>query len=248
MNAVTRIVTFLSRYARNSSIYRRFRQYTMISKRTYILNLMVAERFKKVPGLIVECGVWRGGMSAGIASIFGPDRHYYLFDSFEGLPPAKPVDGEAALEWQLNKEGAYYFDNCTAEEKWATDAMKLSGATRFTTVKGWFNETLPKFKPEDRIAILRLDGDWYDSIMDCLVHLYPHIIPGGAIIVDDYYTWVGCSRAIHDYLSRNQLEDTVNQYRNGVCYIVKKKELAAPASPSDSAVDSAAPLAPASQG
>ena len=138
--------------------------------------------------------------------------------------------------------GAIYFDNCKAEEKWAQDAMKLAGAPRFATVKGWFNETLPKFQPEDRIAVLRLDGDWYDSTMECLVHLYPHVVPGGAIIIDDYYTWAGCSRAIHDYLSRNELEDTVHQYLNGVCYFIKKKELAAPAHSANRSLEHAAPV------
>lgn len=245
MKAVISTVRFLNRIVSDFFIYRRFRRFTMITPRTYILNLLVAERFKSVPGLIVECGVWRGGMMAGIATVFGTGRQYYLFDSFEGLPPAKAADGEAALAWQANKDGAVYFDNCKAEEKWAQDAMKLSGAARFATVKGWFNETLPKFQPEDRIAVLRLDGDWYDSTMECLVHLYPHVVPGGAIIIDDYYTWAGCSRAIHDYLSRNALEDTVHQYLNGVCYFIKKKELAPPIHPSSHSVEPAASIAPA---
>ena len=107
--------------------------------------------------------------------------------------------------------------------------MRRAGVTSFATVKGWFNETLPKFAPETRIAILRLDGDWYESTMECLNALYRHVRVGGVIIIDDYYTWAGCSRAVHDFLSRHELEDVVRQYFNGVCYIVKKKELREPA-------------------
>lgn len=229
MKSILQFARLLYRVIRNLLIYLRFRGFTMITPSTYVINLLVAERFRSVDGLIVECGVWRGGMMGGIATVLGRSRQYWLFDSFEGLPPAKANDGDEALAWQADKGSANYHDNCKAEESFAQAAMKLAGATRFTTVKGWFNETLPKFVPETRIAILRLDGDWYESTMECLNALYQHVRPGGVIIIDDYYTWAGCSRAVHDFLSRHELEDVVRQYFNGVCYIVKKKELTEPA-------------------
>jgi hypothetical protein len=192
----------------------------MIPKQTFLDNLKLCHNFSNLKGCIIECGVWRGGMIAALSEILGQDRNYYLFDSFEGLPEAKQIDGDAAIKWQSNKEGLFYFDNCTAEISYAEEAMKLSGAKSYQIIKGWFSDTLPKFTPKQEIAVLRLDGDWYDSTMQCLTSLYPLVTKGGLIIVDDYYAWDGCSRAIHDYLSTHKLTDRIFQI-NGNCYIIK---------------------------
>src|SRR6476661_10662817 len=74
-------------------IYNRFKEFTMIPSSIYIENLFLINNFlKDLDGEIVECGVWRGGMTGGIATILGKNRKYHLFDSFEGLPQAKPID------------------------------------------------------------------------------------------------------------------------------------------------------------
>ena len=204
-----------------SHLYDKYSPYTMIPEQTFVENLKLCKRFSHVNGCIIECGVWRGGMIAAISEILGNDRNYYLFDSFEGLPKAKEIDGDSAIEWQNNKEGSFYYDNCKAEIDYAYKAMELSGAKKHQIIKGWFSETLPKFELEEEIAILRLDGDWYDSTMQCLTVLYPMVAKGGLIIVDDYYTWDGCSRAVHDYLSKQELPDRIYQIY-GNSYIIKK--------------------------
>jgi len=205
-------------------LYKKYQDFTMIQGSVYCENLYVVDKFvRKIDGDVVECGVWRGGMSAGIAELLGPARSYYLFDSFEGLPPAKEIDGIGALEWQKNTNGATYFDNCTAEIGFATKAMDLT-KSKYLLKKGWFNDTLPEFKTETPIALLRLDGDWYDSTMDCLKYLYPQVQKEGVIILDDYYTWDGCSRATHDYLSSITSASRVYSSPKGVCYIIKKDE------------------------
>jgi len=207
-----------ARVADFERIYARFRDFTMIPKEIYTANLALAQELRDVPGAVVECGVWRGGMSAGIADILGPDRDYFLFDSFEGLPPAQPIDGSSALAWQAAKDSASYFDNCRAEADYAHRAMSASAAIRFHLVKGWFNETLPEFRPPAPISILRLDGDWYDSTLACLESLAKHMSPKGIIIVDDYYTWDGCSRAVHDFLSSRKLLSRITQPL-GICVL-----------------------------
>jgi O-methyltransferase len=203
-------------------IQKRFSAFTMVSRDTFIDNLRLAGRVAGISGCVIECGVWRGGMSAGLATVLGSDRKYFLFDSFEGLPEAKKIDGEAALAWQSDKQGSYYYDNCTAEPDFAQRAMTLSGSKSFSLMKGWFNETLPKFSPPEPIALLRLDGDWYDSTMICLESLFPHVAPGGLIIIDDYYTWDGCSRAVHDYFSRHSVKERIRSFRD-ICFIEKAK-------------------------
>ena len=106
-------------------------------------------------------------MIAGIAEILGADREYFLFDSFEGLPPATAMDGERAKAWQKDTQSPTYYDNCRAPIEFAERAMKLSSARKYKIVKGWFDDTLPKFVPPCPIAILRLDGDWYEFDPSC---------------------------------------------------------------------------------
>ncbi len=204
------------------AIQRRFRPFTMISSHRYVRNLVIARRFAGVPGAVVECGPWKGGMIAGMARLLGDEREYYLFDSFEGLPPAQDIDGEAARAWQANTTSPGYHDNCTAHEDDARRAMELAGVTRPHIVKGWFEDTLPGFDGSTPIAILRLDADWYESTLTCLEHLFPSLVEGGVLLIDDYHTWDGCARAVHAYFAREGLSDRISQLDNDVCFVVKR--------------------------
>lgn len=201
-------------------IYKKYSDYTMISESMYVENLKLIWHYKNIKGCVVECGVWRGGMSAGIASLL-PDRHFFLFDSFEGLPEAKTIDGETAIAWQQNTESPGYYDNCAAEIGYASKAMLTTGVVNHL-IKGWFKDTLPIAAFDQDISILRLDADWYESTMDCLTYLFPKVARGGIIIFDDYYTWDGCSRAVHDYLSKTSSTSRIHKSAMGVAFIIKK--------------------------
>jgi O-methyltransferase len=201
-------------------LFKKYQKFTMIPKEVFLNNLLLVEKFRTLSGCVIECGVWRGGMIASISEVLGNDRRYYLFDSFEGLPQAKEVDGIEANKWQADKNSSSYFDNCKAEMWYAESAMKLAGQNNYSIIKGWFSETLPGFKTESPIAILRLDGDWYDSTIECLNILFPLVEKGGVVIIDDYYAWDGCSRAVHDYLSKNNLEHKIRSFNN-ISYIIK---------------------------
>lgn len=202
-----------------SKLFHKYRQFTMVPEMQFVANLEICLELAPAAGCIVECGVWRGGMSAAMAEVL-PGRRHLLFDSFEGLPPAREIDGAAALRYQENKQSPIYFDNCRAESTFSETAMSMSPAKDFQLVRGWFAKTLPAFVSPEPVAILRLDSDWYDSTMDCLTYIYPQMASGGLILIDDYYTWDGCSRAVHDYLSRHKLTDRVRESR-GVCFLVK---------------------------
>ena len=206
-------------------IYRKFRAYTMIHEAKYVNNLELCFEFRKIAGCVVECGVWRGGMSAGMVQVLGDERKYYLFDSFEGLPPAREdLDGAAAIAWQSDTASPTYYNNCGAGQEEAAAAMKLSGSTSFSLVKGWFNETVPRFTPPSAIAVLRLDGDWYDSTKVCLENLYPHVAPGGIVIIDDYYNWDGCARAVNEFIAGIATPNVVprmRQFRDRAAYLIK---------------------------
>jgi O-methyltransferase len=107
-----------------------------------------------------------------------------------------------------------------AAEEHASDAKKLAGAKRVVVVKVWFNQILPDYD-SGPIAILRLDGDFYSSVMDSLINLWRYVVDGGIIILDDYYTWTGCTRAVHDFLSQNHLNEPIQQFHQTYAYIVK---------------------------
>lgn len=202
-------------------IYKKFVDFTMIGEKTYVANLELAKQFAGIHGAVVECGTWRGGMIAGIADLLGQNREYHLFDSFEGLPEVKEIDGVKAKKWQTSKNPEDYYDNCKALVEDALNAMNRAKINAPSIVKGWFNETLPQAKFSEGIAILRMDADWYDSTMDIFKNLFHQMNKGGVILVDDYYYWEGCTKAVHDFLSMHKLTEKIRTHK-GVCYIVKE--------------------------
>jgi O-methyltransferase len=202
-------------------LFKKYKDFTMVPEQLFVSNLELISRYSHLEGDYVECGVWRGGMSAAISEIINKDKTIHLFDSFEGLPPAKEIDGKEALDWQKDVNSVNYHNNCKADEASAKEALDMGGCKNYKIYKGWFNETLPNFKNQ-KIGILRLDGDWYASILDCLENLFPQVLAGGIILLDDYYTWDGCSKAVHDYLSKTKSASRIHQWNNQVGFIVKK--------------------------
>jgi hypothetical protein len=164
-------------------------------------------------GVIVECGAWRGGASFAMLlaqrEVFGRIiKPVWMFDSFQGLPPADERDGPAARQWQSDPSGPYYFDNCTAPLDDVRQTISHFGFSddECVVVPGWFHETLPKAiaaLQAKGIALLRLDCDWYEPVSLVLETLAPALSADATVIIDDYYTWDGCARAVHDFLSRN---------------------------------------------
>jgi O-methyltransferase len=197
-----------------SDLYNKYRDRTMCVEPVFWANIELAERARSVPGSIVECGVWAGGMIVAMAEILGQQRSYFLCDSFEGLPPAKDIDGPAALAWQAQSK-----DNCKIAEHHANNAMIEAGVWDSKIVKGWFSDTLHKLDTGP-IALLRLDADWYESTKICLHALYDKVVVGGIIIIDDYYVWDGCAKAVHEFLYHYGFERI--QALDNVAYMVKR--------------------------
>ena len=193
----------------------------MVENQDFIDCLSLVSKFENIEGCVVECGVWRGGMMGGIAETMGNKRDYYLFDSFEGLPPAKEIDGASAIAWQKDVDSPGYFENCKAEMDWAEKAMMKTKVKNYKLVKGWFDKTIPTYTFDKPIGVLHLDGDWYDSTMVCLENLFMKVAKGGLIILDDYYVWEGCSKALHDYLSINKRPERIERAYSSGCYLIK---------------------------
>jgi O-methyltransferase len=201
------------------ALHHKYAVYTMIPRRRFVDNLRLASGVR-ADGDVVECGTWKGGMIAALAEVSG--RRAVLFDSFEGLPPAKPIDGLAAIEWQSNSNGATYYDNCTASELDAAEAMKLA-AREYEIHKGWFEDTVPAYAARrPSIGILHLDGDWYESVLVCLRSLVSLVSTGGLVLIDDYGQWDGCTRAVHDYLAEVDATEDLQRTRSGAAYLRKR--------------------------
>jgi len=174
-----------------------------------------------IPGDIVECGVWRGGsMMAAARTLIecgDKERELYLFDTFEGMsaPGAKDVDLEGRPAGELLREqdrndprSAWCY--ATLDDVQATMAGTGYAAARMHFVKGKVEETIPGSAPA-RIAILRLDTDWYESTRHELEHLYPRLVPGGVLIIDDYGHWTGCRQAVDEYFAEHKLQVLLNR-------------------------------------
>lgn len=161
-----------------------------------------------VPGDLIETGVWRGGTTIfmrGILAAYGDgDRKVWVADSFEGLPPPNAADYPADKGLDLRfPELSIGLD----EVKRNFERYGLLD-DRVEFLRGWFKDTLPT-APIDRLAVMRLDGDLYESTMDAITALYPKLSVGGYVIVDDYRSIRACAQAISDYRSAHGIEDPI---------------------------------------
>jgi O-methyltransferase len=215
------------RLLRYYATWRRFRGATMIGRDTYLANLYLADKCLAQPsmsgGCVIECGTWRGGMAAGLATIGGSARDYHFFDSFAGLPPATDEDGAYARRAQQSRDGSLYFDNNTASraEFEATLAPLALPRERIHVHEGLFATTFPGVEVGP-IAVLRLDADWYSSTLQCLEKFWGRLLPGSLVLIDDYYAWEGCTKAVHAFLAGRGAAEPIRESRVGkVAYIVK---------------------------
>jgi len=161
----------------------------------------------KVPGAIVECGVWRGGSSMAalltLKALSDTARDIYLYDTFEGMsePTGKDVsfDGSSAAE-QLRQatRGTGIWCCASLEDVKANVLSTGYRESRIHLVRGKVEETIPATLPGP-IALLRLDTDWYESTRHELEHLFPLLDPRGVLIVDDYGHWAGARTAVDEF-------------------------------------------------
>ena len=167
----------------------------------------------EVDGAFVECGVWRGGsaMAAALRLLAGGDRRdLWLYDTYQGM--TDPTDADVRARDGLSAEEHFAGARAARPSSrsdwfWAEaslDDVRTNLATtgypqeRLRFVQGPVEDTIPERAP-DRIALLRLDTDWYESTKHELVHLFPRLQSGGILIVDDYHYWRGSRKAVDEY-------------------------------------------------
>jgi O-methyltransferase len=140
---------------------------------------------------LVDCGVWNGGSTILLAS-GAPSRVVWAFDSFEGLPEPTDVDPEYARDWGGDIVGS--------QERVRQGFRDYGLRNPLHLVKGWFDETLPaQAENIDKIAVLHIDADWYESVRLVLRAFYPKLSPGGWVAVDDYAWLRGARLAVDEF-------------------------------------------------
>jgi len=188
--------------------------YTMTSPRRVaaVCDAIAYIERRGIAGAIVECGVWRGGSTMAAAktllNLDSRTREVYLYDTFEGMsePTAEDRDSRTGAVAAAMLEAAPMTDSVWAYS--SIDEVKRNVAKvgypseKIHFVQGKVEDTIPGTIPE-RIALLRLDTDWYESTRHELVHLYPRLEPGGVLIIDDYGHWEGARKAVDEYFAEH---------------------------------------------
>lgn len=208
---------------RHRKMVNKVKDFTMTSPER-IFGLMEAVDYvvrNKVQGDIVECGVWRGGSMLCIAEELlaqkDNSRQLYLYDTFEGMPPPTTDDVDfsdqkaaSLLIQEKDKENSLIWAYSTLDSVKKTMAISEYPGSKIQYIVGKVEDTIPRTLPE-KIALLRLDTDWYESTRHELIHLFPKLVPGGVLIIDDYGFWKGARKAVDEYLAENSIQILLNR-------------------------------------
>lgn len=185
---------------------------TSLERRASLIGAVDHVVRHRLPGDIVECGVWRGGSMMAIALALmargDTSRHLYLYDTFEGM--SEPTEHDRALSGELAQAQLERTERdhplwavASLEDVQANLASTGYPADQIHCVRGKVEDTIPGVLPAGRIALLRLDTDWYESTLHELHHLYPRLVRHGLLIIDDYGHWQGARRAVDEYFAQS---------------------------------------------
>ncbi|MCC7301946.1 MAG: class I SAM-dependent methyltransferase [Bacteroidia bacterium] len=165
-----------------------------------------------LPGVFVECGVWKGGsammMALSLLKNNKTDREIWMYDTFEGMsaPGEMDVDfrGDSASDLLSTQPKGMEYKNvwCVSPLEEVQANMNETGypKDKMKFIRGKVEDTIPGTLP-GQIALLRLDTDWYSSTLHELIHLYPLLVSGGILIIDDYGHWKGARKAVDEYFA-----------------------------------------------
>jgi O-methyltransferase len=180
-----------------------------------VVNAVKYIETSKIEGALVECGVWKGGsamaMALALKELGNMNRELYLYDTFAGM--SAPTDKDIAYNGEPAQKKFSETSTSSESSRWCAVPVEsvrnnVLGTgypeDKFHFIKGVVEKTIPGTLP-GKIALLRLDTDWYESTRHELVHLFPLLSPGGVLIIDDYGHWQGAKKAVDEYLRENDL-------------------------------------------
>jgi hypothetical protein len=207
----------------NIEIFKAVKPYTMTSAERVnalvdAVNYVVAN---KIDGAMVECGVWKGGstmaMMLALKQLGDETRDIYLYDTFAGM--STPTDADVSIQGQKAQEKFSKVKIAEDASDWCMSPLEEVQKNTFSVgynqdkihfVKGKIEDTIPETMP-DKIALLRLDTDWYESTKHELTHLFPLLQPYGVLIIDDYGHWEGARKAVDEYIAENNIRILLNR-------------------------------------
>jgi hypothetical protein len=175
-----------------------YRQWTLLKALDYVQKA-------GIQGDIVECGVWRGGNMLLAKAFLGNQRQFWLYDTFAGM--AEPTEDDVSIDGRSARE-IHSTKQQDDHNKWAYASLEevTENFRKFNLLddnlvfrKGMVEETLNTNQLPDKISVLRLDTDWYESTLIELKVLYPRLQHGGVLIIDDYGSWLGSRKAVDEY-------------------------------------------------
>lgn len=207
----------------NKNIIKSVEPYTLTSPERLNALIEAVEYIirNKIPGSIVECGVYKGGSVMAIMKTLlklkNSEKEIYLFDTFEGMPKPSALDidymGKLAsdkFKKTMMSDNSSNWDNAALEEVQKSVFKIGYDKTKCYFIKGIIEDTIPDKAP-DIISLLRLDTDWYQSTLHELRHLFPRLSEGGVLIIDDYGHWKGAKKAVDEYFSQNSIPILLNR-------------------------------------
>jgi hypothetical protein len=206
-----------------ASLYRQIRTETICSV-ARLRGLYRALRYvvkQDIAGDVVECGCARGGSAALMGLTLcqlGSQRNLWLFDTFEGLPAPSTEDPDFEI-------ADLFTGTCVGtlgEVRNLFDRLNIADGVKF--VKGPFQETIPA-TPISRIAVLHIDGDWYESVKVCLDSLYDQVVPGGVIQLDDYGYWQGARKAVDEFVETRGIQSRLQRLDYSGRFLIKGESI-----------------------
>ena len=164
---------------------------------------------ENIPGDLIEAGAWRGGstifMRAALDAYGDQEKNVWVADSFEGLP--KPDEGKYPAD---TGDTLWMYDDLAVSVDKVKENFEAYGLLddRVKFLKGWFKDSLPD-APIESLAIARIDADMYQSTTEALQYLYPKVVPGGYVIVDDFGAIEACAKAVLDYRTKHGITEEI---------------------------------------
>jgi O-methyltransferase len=201
----------------DAELIKKVRPFTLLSpgKLKSLKRLATLVNAKGIEGDFVECGTYKGGSAAMVATELTPGRHLWLYDSFQGMPPVREIDGVGARE---------AVGMCRADQEDVIEALSVVGLpqTQYTIRKGMFDQTFKEPLPK-RVALLHCDADWYDSVTIVLETFYPLVEPGGVVVLDDFGWWEGTREAFYDFCIKHGEKPLLERLEMDQAYWIKGK-------------------------
>lgn len=206
---------FLADENRQRAIYAQVKSQTMIGGLGILANMDAIDYISrnKISGAIVECGVWKGGSVAAMLERLKDNqdtsRKIFLFDTFAGMTAPTEFDKKGSVDVLRKFEDSQkdsHNEWCYSPLTTVKETISRTGypEQNISYIQGDVLKTLPVTETE-KIALLRLDTDWYESTKAELEQLYPKVVQGGVIIIDDYGAWEGARKATDEYFMQNNI-------------------------------------------